>query len=125
LPMNERPTLLANLLLGTVQAPDERTVEAAAVAQFGLDDDQRKQLAVREEEVTPSEWQQEIRMQSSENSTGVRPWVAQVFANDPKLERFQRALEVIANLEPHLNGMAPDQALAVLRKVTNSRARGA
>jgi hypothetical protein len=36
--------------LGTVKAPDERTAEAAAVAQFGLDDEQRKRLAVREEE---------------------------------------------------------------------------
>jgi hypothetical protein len=36
--------------LGTVQAPDERSAEAAAVAQFGLDDGQRGRLAVREEE---------------------------------------------------------------------------
>ena len=36
------------------------------------------------------------------------------------LNRFQRALEVIANLEPHLDGMAPDRALAVLRKVTTA-----
>jgi hypothetical protein len=33
--------------IGTVRAPDERTAEAAAVAQFGLDDEQRKRLAVR------------------------------------------------------------------------------
>jgi hypothetical protein len=33
-----------------VQAPDERTAEAAAVAQFKLDEDQRKRLAVREQE---------------------------------------------------------------------------
>jgi hypothetical protein len=31
------------------QAPDERSAEAIAVAQFGLDDEQRKRLAVREE----------------------------------------------------------------------------
>jgi hypothetical protein len=35
--------------LGTVKAPDERSGEAIAVAQFGLDDQQRKRLAVREE----------------------------------------------------------------------------
>jgi hypothetical protein len=33
-----------------VQAPDARAAEAAAVVQFGLDDEQRKRLAVREEE---------------------------------------------------------------------------
>jgi hypothetical protein len=48
------------------------------------------------------------------------PWVAQVFERDRKFERFQRALEAIANLEPHLDGMAPDQALAVLRKVATA-----
>jgi hypothetical protein len=30
--------------------PDEQTAEAAAVAQFALDDEQRKRLAVREED---------------------------------------------------------------------------
>jgi hypothetical protein len=48
------------------------------------------------------------------------PWVVQVFDRDRKFERFQRALEVIANLEPHLDGMTPDRALAVLRKVTTA-----
>jgi hypothetical protein len=48
------------------------------------------------------------------------PWVAQVFDRDRKLERFQRALEVIANLEPHLDEMAPDRALAILRKVATA-----
>ena len=33
--------------LGTVEAPDERTAEAAAVAQFDLSEEQRR-LAVRE-----------------------------------------------------------------------------
>ena len=36
--------------IGTVKAPDARAAEAAAVAQFGLDEEQRKRLAVREEE---------------------------------------------------------------------------
>jgi hypothetical protein len=36
--------------LGTVEAPDERSAEAAAVAQFGLDEEQRKRLAVREKD---------------------------------------------------------------------------
>ena len=36
--------------LGTVEAPDERTAEAAAVAQFDLDEEQRKRLAVREQQ---------------------------------------------------------------------------
>ena len=36
--------------LGTVEAPDERPAEAAAVEQFQLSDEQRKRLAVREEE---------------------------------------------------------------------------
>ena len=36
--------------IGTVKAPDERAAEAAAVAQFGLDDEQRRWLAVREED---------------------------------------------------------------------------
>ena len=35
--------------LGTVEAPDERAAEAAAVQQFKLSDEQRKRLAVREE----------------------------------------------------------------------------
>jgi hypothetical protein len=35
--------------LGKVEALDERTAEAAAAVQFGLDDEQRKRLAVREE----------------------------------------------------------------------------
>jgi hypothetical protein len=34
--------------IGTVKAPDERTAEAAAVAQFKLDNEQRRRLAVRE-----------------------------------------------------------------------------
>ena len=34
--------------LGTVEAP-ERAAEVAAAAQFGLNDEQRKRLAVREE----------------------------------------------------------------------------
>jgi hypothetical protein len=32
-----------------VEAPDERSAEAAAAAQFGLNDEQRKRVAVREE----------------------------------------------------------------------------
>jgi hypothetical protein len=35
--------------LGTVQAVDQQSAEAAAVAAFELDDDRRKRLAVREE----------------------------------------------------------------------------
>ena len=35
--------------LGTVEAPDERSAEAAAAVQFELNDEQRKRLAVREE----------------------------------------------------------------------------
>ena len=35
--------------LGTVEAPDERAAGAAAAAQFGLNDEQRKRVAVREE----------------------------------------------------------------------------
>ena len=34
--------------LGIVHAPDERAAEAAAVKQFGLDDEQRKRLVVWE-----------------------------------------------------------------------------
>jgi hypothetical protein len=36
--------------LGIVKAPDARTAEAAAVVQFGLDNNQRKRLPVREQE---------------------------------------------------------------------------
>jgi hypothetical protein len=36
--------------LGTVEAPDARAAEAAAVVQFGLDEEQRKRLAVREQD---------------------------------------------------------------------------
>jgi uncharacterized protein YchJ len=35
--------------LGNVDAPDEQAAEAAAAVQFGLDEEQRKRLAVREE----------------------------------------------------------------------------
>jgi hypothetical protein len=35
--------------LGSVEAPDDRAAEAAAVQQFQLSDEQRKRLAVREE----------------------------------------------------------------------------
>jgi hypothetical protein len=38
------------IALGTVHAPDARAAEAAAVVQFGLDDEQRKRLAVKEED---------------------------------------------------------------------------
>ena len=34
--------------LGEVEAPDERAAEAAAVARFELNDDQRKRVAVQE-----------------------------------------------------------------------------
>jgi len=34
--------------LGTVEAPNERAAEAAAVAEFDLSDDQRRRLVVRE-----------------------------------------------------------------------------
>ena len=36
--------------LGTVEVPDERAAEAAAVAQFDLDEEQRKRLAVEEQD---------------------------------------------------------------------------
>jgi hypothetical protein len=36
-------------ILGTVEAPDEQSAEAAAVTRFELDDEQRKRLAVQEE----------------------------------------------------------------------------
>jgi hypothetical protein len=36
--------------LGTVDAQDERTAQAAAVAQFNLNEEQRKRLAVREQD---------------------------------------------------------------------------
>jgi hypothetical protein len=35
--------------LGIVSAPDERTAEAAAIAQFNLDEEQRRRLVVRED----------------------------------------------------------------------------
>jgi hypothetical protein len=35
--------------LGIVHAADEKTAEAAAVEQFGLDDERRRRLAVRED----------------------------------------------------------------------------
>jgi hypothetical protein len=35
--------------IGTVKAPDARAAEAAAITQFGLDDEQRKRLAAREQ----------------------------------------------------------------------------
>jgi hypothetical protein len=34
--------------LGTVEAPDEKAAEAAAVEQFDLNEEQRKRLALRE-----------------------------------------------------------------------------
>jgi hypothetical protein len=36
--------------LGNVQARDERAAEAAAMAQFNLDPEQRKRLVVREQD---------------------------------------------------------------------------
>jgi hypothetical protein len=36
--------------ISTVKAPDARAAEAAAVKQFLLDDEQRKRLAVREQD---------------------------------------------------------------------------
>jgi hypothetical protein len=39
----------AGAFLGNVEAPDERSAEAAAAAQFGLNDEQRKRVAGREE----------------------------------------------------------------------------
>ena len=48
------------------------------------------------------------------------PWMLQVFERDRDFERFQEALQAIASLEPHLNAMAPDRALAVLREVTRA-----
>jgi hypothetical protein len=36
--------------IGTVKAMNERSAVAAAIAQFKLDDEQRKRLAVREED---------------------------------------------------------------------------
>jgi hypothetical protein len=36
--------------LGVIKAPDERTAEVEAAKLFGLSDEQRKRLAVREEE---------------------------------------------------------------------------
>jgi hypothetical protein len=37
--------------LGTVEAADERSAKAAAVAQLDLDEEQRKRLAVREQKL--------------------------------------------------------------------------
>ena len=34
--------------LGTVEAPNEKAAETAAVAEFGLSDEQRRRLVVRE-----------------------------------------------------------------------------
>ncbi len=39
-----------NQLLGVVYAADERSAEAAAVAEFKLGDEERKRLIVREQE---------------------------------------------------------------------------
>jgi hypothetical protein len=36
--------------LGVIKAPDERAAEAEAIARFKLDEEQRKRLAVREQE---------------------------------------------------------------------------
>jgi hypothetical protein len=36
--------------LGTIEAPDERAAEAFAVKTFGLSEEQRRRLAVREQE---------------------------------------------------------------------------
>jgi hypothetical protein len=36
--------------LGVVEAPDEKAAEAAVVEQFGLDEEQRRRLAVREQD---------------------------------------------------------------------------
>lgn len=52
--------------------------------------------------------------------TDAAPWVAQVFERDRKFERFQAALEMIANREPALDALAPDQALVTLRDVTRA-----
>jgi hypothetical protein len=48
------------------------------------------------------------------------PWVLQLLEADRKLKRFQEVLAVIAGLEPQLNAMDPDRALAVLRAVTRA-----
>ena len=37
-------------LLGEIEAPDAKAAEGAAAAQFGLDEEQRKRLAVRKVE---------------------------------------------------------------------------
>jgi hypothetical protein len=50
--------------------------------------------------------------------TDAAPWVAQVFERDRKFERFQGALEAIANRD--LESIDPDQALATLRDVTRA-----
>ena len=48
------------------------------------------------------------------------PWVLQLLEADRKLKRFQEVLAVIAGLEPQLNAIDPDRALAVLRAVTRA-----
>ena len=48
------------------------------------------------------------------------PWVAQVFERDRKFGLFHEVLQAIASLEPHLNAVTSDQALAVLREVTRA-----
>jgi hypothetical protein len=48
------------------------------------------------------------------------PWVLQLLEADRRLKQFQEVLAVIAGLEPQLNTMAPDRALAVLRAVTRA-----
>jgi hypothetical protein len=48
------------------------------------------------------------------------PWVAQVIERDCQFERFKEVLETIADIEPHLSTMAPDQALPLLRQITRA-----
>src|SRR5262245_25444373 len=50
------------------------------------------------------------------------PWVLQLLEADRKLKRFQEVLAVIAGLEPQLNAMDPDRALAVLQRSQGPRA---
>jgi hypothetical protein len=38
--------------LGDVQAPDQKAAEAAAIAEFNLDDEQRRRLVVQERDET-------------------------------------------------------------------------
>jgi hypothetical protein len=53
--------------------------------------------------------------------TGPRvPWVAQVVERDSKFERFQAALETIANREPDLDAKAPEQALREIISVARA-----